>query len=57
MFLTLRLLCTNDFIISSSYDKTVKVWTFDTADLDDGKEADACLMTLKVNLILCFKNT
>ena len=42
-----RLLCTGDFIFSSSYDKTVKAWLFDTSELDDGSEDKACIRTFK----------
>ena len=43
----LRLLCTGDFIFSSSYDKTVKAWLFDTSELDEGSEDKACIRTFK----------
>ena len=36
---------THDFIISSSYDKTAKMWAFDTSDIDDGEESQALLRT------------
>ena len=42
-----RLLCTGDFIFSSSYDKTVKAWLFDTSELDEGSEDKACIRTFK----------
>ena len=42
-----RMLCTGDFIFSSSYDKTVKAWLFDTSELDDGSEDKACIRTFK----------
>ena len=41
------MLCTGDFIFSSSYDKTVKAWLFDTSELDDGSEDKACIRTFK----------
>ena len=44
---TFRLLCTGDFIFSSSYDKTVKAWLFDTTELDEGNEEKACIRTFK----------
>lgn len=42
-----RLLCTGDFIFSSSYDKTVKAWLFDTSELDNGSEDKSCIRTFK----------
>ena len=42
-----KLLCTGDFIFSSSYDKTVKAWLFDTSELDEGSEDKACIRTFK----------
>lgn len=43
----IRLLCTGDFIFSSSYDKTIKAWLFDTSELDEGSEDKACIRTFK----------
>lgn len=42
-----RILCTGDFIFSSSYDKTIKAWLFDTSELDEGSEDKACIRTFK----------
>ena len=42
-----RILVTGDFIFSSSYDKTVKAWLFDTSELDEGNEDRACIRTFK----------
>jgi WD40 repeat protein len=42
-----RLLCTGDFVFSSSYDKTIKAWLFDTTELDEGTEDKACIRTFK----------
>ena len=38
---------TGDFIFSTSYDKTIKAWLFDTTDIVQGCEADACIRTFK----------
>jgi WD40 repeat protein len=46
-FIFQRILVTGDFIFSSSYDKTIKAWLFDTADLDEGNEDRACIRTFK----------
>ena len=48
-----RLICTGEFIFSTSYDKTAKVWLFDQSQ-DDEEEYDEevaqkmCLRTFKV---------
>ena len=42
-----RILLTGGFIFSSSYDKTAKVWIFDTENLDAGQEKQACLKTFR----------
>ena len=46
-FFLVRILCTGDFIFSSSYDKTIKAWLFDTSELDEGSEDKACIRTFK----------
>ena len=38
----------DDFIFSSSFDKTAKAWLFDTTDIMDGQEEEACIRTFKV---------
>ena len=45
-----RILITGDFIFSSSFDKTVKAWLFDTSEIADGQEDQACIRTFKVKL-------
>ena len=47
IFILVRILCTGDFIFSSSYDKTIKAWLFDTSELDEGSEDKACIRTFK----------
>ena len=34
---------TGEFIFSSSYDKTVKAWLFDTTTIGPGQEAESCI--------------
>ena len=41
--LLFRLIVTGDFIFSSSYDKTVKAWVFDTTTIGPGQEAESCI--------------
>ena len=43
-----RMLIMDDFIFSSSFDKTSKAWLFDTSDIQDGQEEEACIRTFKV---------
>ena len=43
----IRILVTGDFIFSSSYDKSIKAWLFDTSELDEGNEDRACIRTFK----------
>ena len=38
-----RLIVTGEFIFSSSYDKTVKAWVFDTTTIGPGQEAESCI--------------
>ena len=40
-----RILLTGKFIISSSYDKTARAWTFDTEHLSAGREGEALAQT------------
>ena len=42
-----RILCTGEYIFSSSYDKTAKAWLFDTTDIEEGCETEACVKTFK----------
>ena len=41
--LLFRLIVTSDFIFSSSYDKTIKAWVFDTTTIGPGQEAESCI--------------
>jgi len=42
-----KMLIMDDFIFSSSFDKTSKAWLFDTSDIQDGQEEEACIRTFK----------
>ena len=39
------MIVTDEVIFSTSYDKTAKVWSFDTEHIDN--EDDGCIMTFK----------
>jgi WD40 repeat protein len=41
-----RVICTEDWIFSTSYDATARAWRFDTSDLDE--EEDPCVRIFKV---------
>ncbi len=43
----LRLIVTGDFIFSSSYDKTARAWHFDTQDIGENMEDEACIRTFQ----------
>lgn len=45
-----RVICTGEFLFSTSYDKTAKAWLFDVADLGEGHEDKACIRTFKGHL-------
>ena len=38
-----KIIVTGDFIFSSSYDKTIKAWIFDTSEIEQGNESEACI--------------
>ena len=40
-----RILLTGKFIVSSSYDKTARSWSFDTEHLGAGREGEALVQT------------
>lgn len=42
-----KIIVTGDFIFSSSYDKTAKAWLFNTTDISEGQEEQACIRTFK----------
>ena len=46
-FPSLRLIVTGEFIFSSSYDKTIKAWVFDTTTIGPGQESESCIRTFK----------
>jgi WD40 repeat protein len=41
------LVCSNNMIFSTSYDRTARAWRFDTSDLDD--DEDPCLRVFHVS--------
>ena len=45
LWMFFRILCTGDFIFSSSYDKTIKAWLFDTCEIEEHQESEACIRT------------
>ena len=46
-FAFFRLIVTGEFIFSSSYDKTIKAWVFDTTTIGPGQESESCIRTFK----------
>lgn len=45
--LCFRILCSGDYIFSSSYDKTARAWLFDTSELATGNESAALVKTFE----------
>ena len=45
VLLSTRILLTGKFIVSSSYDKTARSWSFDTEHLGAGREGEALVQT------------
>ncbi len=39
------MLVTDDWIFSSSYDRTAKAWVFDTSQIPEDKDDEACVRT------------
>lgn len=42
-----RIIVTNDFVFSTSYDKTARAWVTDTDNIELGCESDACIREFK----------